>query len=102
MTAKKNYTRQSDVRPDSSIVCPYSAMQDVGRSDPPKQTYIPPDRTTDRLDSATTGQYNQYNTGMDSNWPRPDSAMASNGSTSQGCDSPDSERVGWSKSVITI
>ena len=56
---------------------PYSARQDVFKSDPPKQTHTPPDRTADKLDSATTGQFNAE---MDSNWS--DSTVTSNQSAS--------------------
>ena len=62
---------------------------EVGESDPPEQTHTPPDRTADRIDSSTTGQ---YSAGIDGYWP--DSAVTSYQSASQGSDSPYSDAVG--------
>ena len=73
----KDYPRQSGGRLDSSIVCPDSARQDVDKPGTPEKTQIPPDRTADRIDSATTGQ---YSSGKDGNWP--DSDLTSNESAS--------------------
>ena len=84
-----NYPRQSGGRSDSSTVRPDSARQDVCKSDSPKQTGTPPDRTAGGLGSATAGQ---YSAGKDSN--RPDSTVTGNQNSSQGVNSPDSDAVG--------
>ena len=54
----------------AGTICPESARQGIGRSDQPKQTHTPADRTAGRPDSATAGQ---YSAGVDDNWP--DSAV---------------------------
>ena len=86
----KNYPRQSRDRPDSSIVCSDSSRQDVGKSNPPKQTHTTPDRP----DSATT---RQYSAGIVGDWP--ESAERSGYSAIQGGDWPDRNAVGVSDVV---
>ena len=52
--------------PDSSLAYPDISRQDVDKSDLPEQTQTAPDRTADRPNGATTGQ---YSAGMGGNWP---------------------------------